>query len=924
MALTRGARLGPFEILSPIGAGGMGEVYRARDTKLARDVAVKILPVSFGQDADRWARFQREAQVLASLNHPHIAAIYGLEDADGVTTLVMELVEGEDLSQRIARGAMALDEALPIASQIAEALEAAHAQGIVHRDLKPANIKVRPDGTVKVLDFGLAKAIGPVSSANTEALTSPAAMTATGVILGTAAYMSPEQARGRPVDKRTDIWAFGCVLYEMLTGQRAFGGKDATDVIAAILRAELDWNTLPAKTPEPIRKLLRRCLEKDRQRRLADASDARLEIDDAMSSPRAEPLALTSRPRVTSVGVAALAGTAMIATLVTWAVTRPAPKPPSQPMRFGIVPSLAQPLGLPRVQRDLALSPDGRHLVYRSTFGTGGGQLALRDIDRIEARVLEGITDAREPFFSPDGRWIGFFEGDELKKVSIGGGPAISLCQIQGFAGGASWDADNTIVFATTDPTTGLWRVSATGSGKPTVLTTPDLAQHEGDHLFPSMLPGSRGVLFTITTGRPENAQVAVLDLKSGQRKTLIRGGSAAQYVDLSSVTTKSWLGNSAPTGYLIYASGGTLRGVEFDLAKLEIVSEQVPVVDDVLVNGPGAANYAIALSGTLVYIPGTTDPQRSLRSLVWVDRKGHEEFIKAPLRAYGAPRLSPDGTRIVVDIKDRQPNLWIWDLARETLTPLTLDDASYPVWTADSRHVVFSSWRLRDAQNLFARAADGSGTVDQLTTSSSSQVPSSVTPDGTNVVGYEFAQKTQRDITLVALANSENRTEAGTSRGVSSSHVEPLVQTSFNELNGEVSPDGHYLAYQSDESGRYEVYVRPFPQVNAGRWQISTGGGTQPAWAHSGQELFYLDEKDLLTTVLVQTSGATFTAAKPVRVLDTKYGSPEVRRTYDTSLDGQRFLMLKDSADPNATPVKMVVVLNWFDELKARMLATK
>ena len=901
----------------------MGEVYRARDTKLGRDVALKILPDAFAQDSERVARFGREAQLLASLNHPHIGAIYGLDDVKGQRFLVLELIDGETLARRIANGPLPLDEALTIARQIAEALEAAHERGIVHRDLKPANIALTKDGNVKVLDFGLAKAIeassgGSFDLSNSPTLTSPALMTGAGVVLGTAAYMSPEQAKGRTIDKRSDVWAFGCVLFEMLTGQRAFGGKDATDVIAAIVRAEPDWDALPGNTPAPIRRLLRRCLEKDRRRRLDSAADGRLEIDDTLASPGAETLASASSRRIAPVAIAALAGGALIATLVTWALTRPASQPPLPPSRFAIVPPVAQPLGTPGNDRDVAISPDGRHLVYRTTVGKGGGQLAVRDIDQIEARLMDGITNARDPFFSPDGRWIGFFDGDELKKVSMTGGPAIALCDTQGQAGGASWADDNTIVFATHDVKTGLFRVSAAGGDKPVVLTTPDPAQHEGDHLYPSVLPGGRGVLFTITAGGPEIAQVAIIDLKSGQRKTLIRGGSAAQYVDLSAASTHSRLGTSGPTGYLVYVSGGTLRAVGFDLATLEVEGDPIPIIEDVLVNGPGAANYAVARSGTLVYIPGSTDPQRTPRALVWVDRTGHEESIRAPLRAYQTSRLSPDGTRIVVDIKDRQSDVWIWDLGRETLTRLTLDGALYPVWTADGRRVVFASWRLGGAQNLFAQSADGAGTIDQLTTSDVGQIPSSVTPDGTYLIGYENAPKTQRDITMVSLV----RPGSGPSPGAGSSWVEPLVQTSFNEWNAEVSPDGRSLAYQSDESGRYEVYVRPFPQVNAGRSQVSTKGGTRPAWARSGRELFFLDDADILTAVPVHASGVAFSAGKPVRIFDTKYAAPQARRTYDISPDSQRFLMLKDSArsDVNVTPARMVVVLNWIEELKARV----
>ena len=552
-ALTPSTRLGPYEIVALLGVGGMGEVYRANDTNMKRQVAIKVLPASVAVDADRVARFQREAEVLAALNHPNIAHIHGLEKADETIALVMELVEGPTLAERLADGIRAsgfgiresgadksrtpnpesrrglpLDEALPIAKQIAEALEAAHEQGIIHRDLKPANINVRDDGTVKVLDFGLAKAMDPASALRASAgqaglsmsptLTTPAMMTGVGMILGTAAYMSPEQAKGRVVDKRSDLWAFGAVLYEMLTGQRAFGGEDVSDTLAHVLMKDPDWTALPANTPAPIRKLLRRCLEKDRKRRLPDAADIRLEIEDALTAPTAElsPAAavVTAPRRVALLVIASVLGTALVTALATWVLIRRGPPPPPTLTRFAIVPPPSQPLSITVVaaDRDLALSPDGTSLVYRAgPAGNTQTQLVVRRLDQLETQALTGMSSGlaavRGPFFSPDGHWIGFFDNSELKKVSIAGGPAITLCKIAGNSRGASWGDDNTILFAT-DATTGLMRVPA-GGGDPKGLTTPDAAQHEGAHWFPSVLPGGRGVLFTIASGGAENARVA-------------------------------------------------------------------------------------------------------------------------------------------------------------------------------------------------------------------------------------------------------------------------------------------------------------------------------------------------------------------------------------------------------------------------------
>jgi Tol biopolymer transport system component len=916
MLLSAGTRLGSYEILSALGAGGMGEVYRARDTRLDRDVAIKMLPEAFAADAERVARFQREAKVLASLNHPHIAAIYGLEDAEGVKALVMELVQGEDLAQRLARGAIPLDEALPIAKQIAEALEAAHEQGIIHRDLKPANIKVRADGTVKVLDFGLAKAFDRTGSPSSNATTSPTiSMHATqaGVILGTAAYMAPEQARGRVVDIRADIWAFGCVLYEMVTGARAFKGDDVTDTIVAVVSKEPDWQALPA-TASGMRPLLARCLKKDVKQRLQAIGDARIQVEELISGTSenvaaARAPAATPSRRIAPAAIAGLGSGAVIGALAMWAMTRPAPQARVLPSRFEIVPPLAQSLAIQGADRDIAISPDGQYIVYRANAGLA--QLAVRAIDRLDAHSIAGITNAREPFFSPDSQWIGFFDGAGLKKAPITGGSAITIWKNYVVPRGASWGDDNSIVFASTDTSTGLLRLPASG-GEPTELTRPDAAKGERNHWYPSLLPGGRGVLFTIRALNPaEPAQVAVLDLKTGQRKTLIRGGSQAEYV---------------PTGHLLYAAAGTLHAVRFDLGRLEVVSDPAPVVDDVSMATTTAANYAVSRTGTLVYVPasGTQRP----RSLVWVDRKGQQTPVKAPPRLYDEPRLSPDGTRVALAIRDQEHDVWIWDLARETLRRLTFDPGvdDSPVWTPDGRRIVFASARAGPS-NLFMQAADGTGVAERLTTGADSQRPAFVAPDGTGVVGWVNAPKTRGDIVWFPLKSSANRSGSSPVSGVSSSGVEPLVRTTAIEHNPEISPDGRYLAYGSNESGRDEIYVKPFPRVNDGRWQVSTDGGTRPVWARNGRELFYVDLANTLTAAPVQTSGTTFAAGNPAKLFETdSAASLTSPRDYDVAPNGQRFLMIKGTAarDRNATPTGMVVVQNWFEELKAKVAAGK
>jgi len=927
-ALLTGRRIGVFEVHGLLGVGGMGEVYRARDSRLGRDVAIKILPREFKDDPDRLARFEREARVLASLNHPHIGAIYGLEEAGDVTALVMELVEGEDLAQKIqglrAKGSgLPLDEALAIARQIAEALEAAHEQGIVHRDLKPANIKVRPDDTVKVLDFGLAKALEPPAAARGDVTASPTitspAMTRMGVILGTAAYMSPEQAKGRPADKRSDVWAFGVVLYEMVTGHRAFDADDISSTLAFVITKEPDWTALPPATPVPIRRLLRRCLEKDLKRRLPDIAVARLEIDEALATPvddggGASGLAMGMPPagwrRVMPIAaVAAL--TAAAGSLATWGVMRSARTSPAALTRFAIALPAAQTLGLSFNDRDLVLSPDGTRLFY--TAGAQA-QLMVRPLSQLDALPVAGVTNARAPLVSPDGRWIAFFDQvDEglttgsvvrrgtLKKVPTTGGPPIVLSQITGTSRGASWGPDDAIVFATNDTSTGLLRVAA-GGGEPTVLTKVDPAKDEVDHYFPSVLPGARGVLFTTVGKRQTNLQVAVLDLKTGERKTLIRAGSQAEYIE---------------TGHLIYADAGTLWAVGFDLAKLELTGDAVPVIEHVMSLGGGAANFSDSRRGTLVYVPMGGS---KARSLVWVSRQGHEEALAAPPRSYVAPRLSPDGTRLAVNIQDQDSDFWIWDFSRQKLTRLTFGPTgSFLVWTPDARRVIFTL--ARDKLNLYRRTVDGTGIEEQLTSGDRQQRVDAMSPDGTRLVFEELTPT--RNYKLMLLALDGPSTSLGT--------VAPLLQTPFDTRNATISPDGRWMAYESNESARLQIYVRPFPNVTNALYQISTDGGRTPLWAPNGRELFFANGSALMAVAIQPTP--TFSAGNPTMLfdapsilLDGRMFASMTGRTYDVSRDG-RFLMIKEnvgSGEDKAPPPSMIVVQNWFEELKAKLAAGK
>ena len=928
-ALIPGVRVGPFEIVAPLGAGTMGEVYRACDTKLNRDVALKVLPELFALDPARLARFKREAQLLATLNHQNIGAIYGLEESNGTQALVLELVDGPTLADRIDDGPIPLAEALIIARQIAEALDAAHAKGIIHRDLKPANIKIASTGVVKVLDFGLAKVWnGAPQSEVPESLSSASdpsrqapTDTSEQIVLGTPAYMSPEQTRCESLDSRTDIWSFGCVFYEMLAGRAPFSGDTISETLTAILERGPNWALLPTDVPLSVRTLLLRCLEKDRNARLDSAASARLGIADALAALDAETRVRPSATfrHATMVAMVTSIGIALATAILAWLVMRPTPPAPIQSSRFAIVTPPAQPLNVYSRDRDLALSPDGRHLVYRAGGSeTAGSPLMVRAIGQIDARLLAGITWAYAPFFSPDSRWIGFFENGELKKVSIDGGRVITLCPVVGGALGASWGDDNTIVFATDDPTTGLLRVSADG-GKAVVLTMPNAARHETDHQFPSMLPGAGRVLFTVAArGQTDSAGVAVIDLSTGQRKMLVRG-TQGEYVNPST--------GSGSSGQLIYAAAGTLQTVRFDPIRLDVLSEPATVIERVMMKPSGAANYATSRTGALAYTPGGESQREPPRSLVWVDRNGHEEALKTPRRTYGPPRISPDGTRLALGILEQgNTEIWIWDLAKETLRRLTVASGmnGMPLWTRDGERVIFMSDRT-GVLNLYSQAADGTGIADRLTASAFPQWPTSITADGTHLFGFDLGPKKLSGVIVVHMTTRANRLPLNDAQATpNTASTARLVQTLFNGAFAEISPDGRYIAYQSGESGRLEVYVRPFAQGASGRWQISTGGATRPAWARSGRELFYLDESNTLIAVPVRTSGPTFIAGNPTTVFDTKYVEPNPARHYDVSPDGQRFLMLKDSGgNPNETPASMVVVLNWFDDLQRRVPTT-
>ena len=910
MAPVPGQRLGVYEIIGPLGAGGMGEVYRARDTKLQRDVAIKVLPASLATDRDRLARFEREAQLLAQLNHSNIAAIYGVDTSGETQFLVLELVEGDTLADRISRaGALSISESIAIARQIGDALQAAHDKGIVHRDLKPANIALTADGHVKVLDFGLAKAMemAPAAQSSVPSATlSPTislAMTEAGLILGTAAYMSPEQAKGRPADKRSDIWAFGCVLFEMLTGKRAFEGEDASDTLAGILRGEPDLNLLPRGTPAQLREILSGCLAKDRKQRLADIAVVSYLLGEGRQ--RRSPAERPSRRTVIGVAAAVLLLAAAVIGGVGWTM-RGSETPPVT--RFTVVPPAEYAVAPTNADRQLAVSPDGRKIVYASTQG-----LVLRDLDRLDVQVLSGTAGARYPFWSPDGNWIGYTTGSpfELRKVSATGGSSLLIAAMPNPPRGATWGPDDTIVFATADNSTGLMRVPAAG-GEPEVLTKPDPSKGERDHVAPSYLPRGGAVLFAIPASAAaslDNSEIAVLDLATRQYHSILRGGNQPQYVE---------------TGHLLYAVNGSLRAVRFDQDTRAPIGDPVPVVEQMGTTPQGMAQYSVSATGTLVYIPDSAATGGALRSLVWVDRAGQETPVSgAPRRAYAIPRLSHDNSRVALYIDDQDLDTWVFDLAVQTLTRATFGSGldGMAVWYPDDQRFLFVS--VRDGRpNLYSQRADGTGGVERVTRSDEPQFIPTMSPDGALVVALEQRAGSGNDLVLVRLDGA-----SGTSRGTASASPdelksEPIVATPFPELHPEISPDGRWLAYTSSDSGMPQIIVQPFPDVSGGRWQVSTEGGSRPAWSPAGKELFYAAPNGAIMAVSFDDAPA-FRVLKTVKLFDwPTLATPGQGRTYDVTRDGQRFLMIKEAGGdkPQTTTATMRVVLNWTEELKGKL----
>jgi eukaryotic-like serine/threonine-protein kinase len=891
MSLAAGTRLGPYEIQAPLGAGGMGEVYRARDTRLDRSVAVKILPSHLSGNPILQQRFDQEAKAISSLNHPHICALYDVGHQDGTNYLVMEYLEGETLAKLLEKGPLPLAPALKYGVEIADALDKAHRQGIVHRDLKPGNIMITKSGT-KLLDFGLAKAAAPLASGATltAAITRTTPVTHQGTIVGTFQYMSPEQVEGKELDTRSDIFSFGAVLYEMVTGRRAFPGKSQLSVASAILEKEpAPISTLQPMTPPVLERAIRRCLAKEPDDRWQTARDLELElkwIAESGSQVTQSPMASARSAlgwRALTLSVAALLLGAAIAGLATWNLK---PSPPRLVSRTVItLPPGQQLAGLE--QPAVALSPDGSQLAYVA-IQAGPQQIYLRAMDSLEARPITGTEGGVNPFFSPDGQWLGFFSGQKLKKVPVSGGSAQTLNDAV-LLHGASWNSKEIIAFKR-QGASALQQMPA-GGGTPQPLTRIEKGETQR---WPDFLPGGVAVLSVAPTSGFDwaNTQILVQSIGTGERRNLIRGGTQPRY---------------AASEHLIYAQDGTLMVVPFDPRRLTLAGAPAPMVEGVLQsNTTGSSQYSISATGSLVYVRG--DIQSAQRHLVWVARNGAEQTIAAPARTYLFPRLSPDGARVAVGISEHETHLWLYDLARETLTRLTFEGTvnHNPTWSPDGKRIAFNSDK-EGTFNIYLRLADGSGGLERLTSSPNSNVPMSWSPDGQVLAFMETNPITGPDIWMLRLSDRK---------------PQPFLQTPFNESVPRFSPDGRWLAYISNESGRYEVYVQPYPGPG-GKWQISTDGGTEPAWNPNGRELFYRSGDKMMAVGIATQSG--FAAGKPRMLFEGRYErSPATSPNYDVSPDGQSFLMLKPSEQEAAAPTQINVVLNWFEELKRRVPADK
>jgi eukaryotic-like serine/threonine-protein kinase len=915
MPLAAGTKLGSYQVTAQIGAGGMGEVYQAHDTKLGRDVAIKVLPEAFARDPERLSRFQREAKLLASLNHSNIATIHGLEESNGTHYLVMELVSGENLAERVKRdGAVPIEESLTIAKQIAEALEAAHEKGVIHRDLKPANVKVTPEGKVKVLDFGLAKAFAG-DGANEDPSNSPTlsmAATMQGVILGTAAYMSPEQAKGKAVDKRTDIFAFGAVLYELLTGKQAFHGEDVGDILAAVVMKEPAFDSLPRNTPTSIRVLLQRCLRKDKRQRLSDATDVRIEIEDAIATPKdsggtqAAPAKRSWRDRL---AWPALAGVLLLAlAAVSFLYFREAPAVAPEMRTEIVTPSTTEPVSF-------ALSPDGRQIVFVAS-GDGASRLWLRRLDATSAQPLAGTEGASYPFWSPDSRSVGFFADDKLKRIGIGGGLPQTLTDA--VSRGGTWGLDGTILFTRTG-TGPLFRIPTSGGG-PVAVTKLD---KQSSHRFPQFLPGGRQFLF-YAQGPAETAGIYLGSLDSPETKRLTAADTAGVYFSEQYASTAR---TRSPDGWLLFIRAGTLLAQRLNLERGELKGDPATVADPVTSDTSfDVGAFSVSAAGLVAYRTGGAGQHQ----LVWFDSSGKTlGTMGAPdANSLNAPSLSPDGRRAAVS-RTVQGNSDIWLLDATRATRFTFDPSrdQYPIWSPDGSRIVFDSNR-KGHRDLYVKSSNGAGGEELLLESAQDKNATDWSRDGRFLLYTSTDPQTGYDLWVLPMEGERK----------------PFVflKTSFDERRGKFSPDGRWVAYMSNESGRYEVYVRPFFQGGlsakteggpapvsgtapgassgagvGGQWQVSASGGINPRWRADGKELYYIAPDGKLMAAPIAANSATIAPGTPVALFQPRiFGGgtdPSVGTEYDVSGDG-RFLIdtvLEDAASP------ITLLQNWTAGLK-------
>ena len=883
MSLAAGARLGHYEIRELVGTGGMGEVYRARDAKLNRDVALKTLPALVATDPDRLARFKREAQVLASLNHTNIAAIHGFEESDGVHALVLELVDGPTLADRIDQGALPLDETLPIAAQIAHALEAAHARGIVHRDLKPANIKVRADGAVKVLDFGLAKALAadgaPSDTSGSPTITSPA-LTRLGVILGTAAYMSPEQARGKEADRRSDIWAFGCVLYEMLTGRRAFEGSEVSDTLASILKSDPDWTALDPDTPPGLRRVLRRCLAKDPRRRFHDIADLRLELEDlaapdaATNTARARP-AHRLRERIAWGLVVVLL--LLLAALGAYVALKPPPA--VQLTRFQVYPPPGKGL---RTQLftagDAEVAPDGTRLAFSAGDRTGKSQLWIRRFDAFDALPLTGTEGASMPFWSPDSRHIAFFVAGKLRSVDAAGGSPRTICDVQSLTRGGTWGANDDIVFAS-GGVSRLYRVPAVG-GRAVPLSMGS-GPTPAEPAWPEFLPDGRTFLFW-SRDAIEGAGLYAVSLDAGATpKRLLTSDTRGAY---------------DPAGFLLFTRSGVLLRQRFDATRLVVSGDPAPVVEGVsTLPVIGGALFSVSANGVLAFLPGHQTSQ-----FVWVDRAGNVlETIGEP-GAYRYPHLSPDGQRLTYVSGDG--NVWILDLKRRISSQFTTGGTAVaPVWSNDGQTIFYRKSPDKNIPGGFYEKSASGATAEKLFFEGRLNGPSQVSRDGRWLLYFSAPEgESVQDVFVLPMSGERK--------------PQPVVQSPFVDVEPQLSPDGGFVAYVSNQTGgRLEVFVEPFPRTGQ-RWQISSGGGRQPLWRQDGKELYFVSDVDRKFYAVAIRQGPKFDFEPAQFLFEMRANVSATRNSYIPSPDGRRFLV-NQLLDTDLPPIH--VIRNWTAGLK-------